>query len=103
MNIKYNLNGKIEVKIGEITKCDWPIFEVNLINGYAISVNADNSNFIIKETTIGEIAKVYNIKDTIEILREVSGLKEVALAAVEAALRKEYNYLTNNGRCIVIF
>lgn len=103
MNIKYNLNGKIEVKIGEITKCAWPFFEVELINGYTISVNADRTTVIIKEATMGEIAKVYNINDAIEILREVSGLKEVALAAVEDAMKKEYNYLTNNGRCIVIF
>lgn len=103
MNIKYNLNGNIEVKIGEIAKCDWPSFEINLINGYSIFVNVDRTAIIIKEATMGEIAKVYNIDYAIDILREVSGLKEVALAAVEAAMRKEYNYLTNNGRCIVIF
>ena len=101
MKITYTFNGR-EVQIGNITASSWPKIVIELINGYFISVNVDSSTFNIEEKNFGVIAKVYNIKDTIEILREVSGLKEVALAAVEAAMRKEHDYLTNPGRCIII-
>ena len=102
MNIKVVINGR-EIQIGKVISSSWPKFSIELINGYKIFVNVDSSTFEIEEKEFGIIGNAYNINDTIEIMREISGLRETSLTALREAIEKEYNYLTNNGRCVVIF
>lgn len=103
MKITYTFNGK-EITVGQVAASSWPKFVIELINGYKIYVNVNSSTFDIKEKDFGVIGNVYNINDTIEVLREVSGLRETALTAVREAIQKEYDYLTNGaGRRIMIF
>lgn len=84
--IRIKINGDYEINVGTYTT--YPEFKITIVGG--ITINYDGNYFIIEDPYIGIIGKAYSDASAIEILKEVTSLKEESLNAIGKIISKKY-------------
>lgn len=84
--IKVKINDGYEINVGIYTT--YPEFKITLVGG--ITINYDGKYFIVEDPYIGIIGQAYSDDRCIEILKEVTHLKDEALGKIGEIVSKKY-------------
>ena len=85
-DIKVKINDGYEITVGKYST--YPEFKITLVGG--ITINYDGKYFIVEDPYIGIIGKAYSDDRCIEILKEVTPLKDTALEKISEIISKKY-------------